>query len=153
MATPFPHHYDVALTWDGQGGAKLTAPPRPAIEGGAPPQFDGKDTWWSPEHLLLSSLSLCLMTTFRAIAGKARLEVQHYESGAEAVLDRTPAGLGFTKLVLRVDARVGSADQVDRARELILKAKTHCLVGNALKPPIHLEVSVTAGCEAPVAAG
>jgi organic hydroperoxide reductase OsmC/OhrA len=151
MATPFPHRYDVALAWDGLGGATLTAPPRPVIEGGAPPEFDGKDTWWSPEHLLLSSLSLCLMTTFRAIAGRARLEVQHYESAAEGVLDRSPAGLGFTRLALRVEIRVASAEQVDRARELLLKAKAHCIIGNALKPPIDLDVSVTAGSEAAVA--
>jgi organic hydroperoxide reductase OsmC/OhrA len=144
MATPFPHRYDVALAWEGHGGAALTAGPRPMIEGGAPPEFDGKDGWWSPEHLLLSSLSLCLMTTFQAVTQKAHLPIEHYESRAEAVLDRTSTGLGFTGLVLHVHVKVGSADQVERARGLLIKAKSHCIVANALMPPVHLEASVTA---------
>jgi organic hydroperoxide reductase OsmC/OhrA len=144
MATQFPHRYDVALAWEGHGGAALTAGPRPAIEGGAPPQFDGKEAWWSPEHLLLSSLSLCLMTTFQAIAGKARLEVAHYDSRAEAVLDRTATGLAFTFMVLHVNVKVASQEHVERARQLLLKAKSHCIVANALMPPVHLETKVTA---------
>jgi organic hydroperoxide reductase OsmC/OhrA len=144
MATQFPHRYDVALAWDGHGGAALSAGGRPVIEGGAPPEFDGKDAWWSPEHLLLSSLSLCLMTTFQAIGTKARLEVKHYDSHAEAVLDRTPGGLGFTRLVLHVDVKVASAEDVDRARALLVKAKSHCIVANALMPPVHLDAQVAA---------
>ena len=144
MATQFPHHYDVSLAWEGQGGAALTAGPRPVIEGGAPPEFDGKDGWWSPEHLLLSSLSLCLMTTFQALTDKARLSIQHYDSQAEALLDRTPSGLGFTGLVLHVKVRVGSPDEVERARHLLIKAKTHCIVANALMPPVSLDAAVTA---------
>jgi organic hydroperoxide reductase OsmC/OhrA len=144
MATPFPHRYDVALAWEGQGGAALTSGPRPVIEGGAPPEFDGKEAWWSPEHLLLSSLSLCLMTTFQAVAGKARLPIRHYDSRAEALLDRTPAGLGFTGLVLRVSVKVETPDQIERARHLLLKAKSHCIVANALMPPVHLDASVSA---------
>jgi organic hydroperoxide reductase OsmC/OhrA len=142
MASPFPHRYDVALAWEGHGGAALSAGPRPPIEGGAPPEFDGKDAWWSPEHLLLSSLSLCLMTTFQAFTDKARLPVKHYDSRAEALLDKTPGGLGFTRLVLHVSVKVGSAEQIERARELLVKAKSHCIVANALMPPVHLEAVV-----------
>src|SRR5262245_21712229 len=61
MMAPLPHRYEVHLDWPGHGGAELTAGPRPPIEGGVPPEFDGRDSWWSPEHLLLSSLSLCLL--------------------------------------------------------------------------------------------
>jgi len=143
--TQFPHHYDVALAWEGgHGGAALTSGPRPMIEGGAPAEFDGKDAWWSPEHLLLSSLSLCLMTTFQALAEKAGLPIRHYDSRAEARLDRTPTGLGFTGLVLHVNVKVGSADEIERARHLLIKAKSHCIVANALMPPVHLDASVAA---------
>jgi organic hydroperoxide reductase OsmC/OhrA len=143
MATQFPHHYNVALAWEGHGSAALTAGPRPVIEGGAPPEFDGKDAWWSPEHLLLSSLSLCLMTTFQAVTEKARLPIEHYDSRAEALLDRTPTGLGFTGLVLHVNVKVASTDRIERARDLLIKAKSHCIVANALMPPVHLDATVT----------
>jgi organic hydroperoxide reductase OsmC/OhrA len=144
MATQFPHRYDVTLAWEGRGGAALTAGPRPAIEGGAPAEFDGKDAWWSPEHLLLSSLNLCLMTAFQSVTEKARLPIDHYDSRAEARLDHTRAGLVFTGLVIRVNVKVATTDDIEKARHLLLKAKSHCVVANALMPPVHLDATVTA---------
>jgi organic hydroperoxide reductase OsmC/OhrA len=84
------------------------------------------------------------MTTFQAITEKARLPITHYESRAEAVLDRTPGGLGFTRLVLHVNVKVPAAEHVDRAQQLLIKSKSHCIVANALMPPVHLDASVAA---------
>ena len=141
MTAPFPHRYEIHLDWSGHGGAALTAGSRPAIVGGAPPEFDGRDSWWSPEHLLLSSLSLCLMTTFESVAAKARLIVHGYRCQAEGTLDRTEAGLGFTSLRLRVELEVDAAD-AERAQSLMTKAKRHCLVAAALEPVVDIEVRV-----------
>lgn len=141
MATTFPHRYDVRLSWPGQGGATLDAAPRLPIEGGAPSEFGGRDSWWSPEHLLLSSLSLCLMTTFEALARKARLPVMGYACRAVATLDRTETGLAFTAFGLRVEVEVARAD-AERAPTLLAAAKKHCLVANALSVPVTLDVAV-----------
>jgi organic hydroperoxide reductase OsmC/OhrA len=142
MASPFPHHYDVRLH-GGSDGAILAAGHRPEIVGGAPPEFDGRPEWWSPEHLLLSSVALCLMTTFQAFAHQARLHVAGYESRVEGVLDRTAAGMGFTAIRLRVELRVADADRA-RAEQLLQSAKRHCIVANALKPSVELEAVVEA---------
>jgi organic hydroperoxide reductase OsmC/OhrA len=141
MTAPFPHRYEIRLDWPGHGGAALTAGSRPAITGGAPREFDGRDSWWSPEHLLLSSLSLCLMTTFEAVAAKTRLPVHGYRCRSEGILDRTEEGLGFTALRLRVELEV-DAEDVERARTVMTKAKKHCLVAAALEPVVDIEVSV-----------
>jgi organic hydroperoxide reductase OsmC/OhrA len=146
MATTFPHHYELKLSWPGQGAATLGEAPRPPIEGGAPPQFGGRDSWWSPEDLLLGSLSLCLATTFEAFAGKARLPVFAYSCRAEAILDRTPAGLAFTSLALQVEVEVSPSDE-DRASALLASAKKHCLVANALAVPVSLDVKVLTAVE------
>jgi len=150
MAMPFPHHYEVALSWPGQGGATLNAGARPLIAGGAPPEFDGRDSWWSPEHLLLSSLSLCLMTTFEVLARKARLPVLRYACRAEATLDRTGAGLAFTAFALHVEVEVASED-AERAPGLLASAKKHCLVANALRAPVTLDVAVVTPANATMA--
>ncbi len=141
MPAPFPHRYEVTLQDEGEGG-RLTADPRPPILGGAPRDFDGSDDWWSPEHLLLSSLSLCLLTTLKAVAAKARLALSAYVSRAKGVLDKTPAGLAFTSITLQVSLRVDAAD-VERAQQLLESAKRHCIVSNSLKPPVTLQVTVT----------
>jgi organic hydroperoxide reductase OsmC/OhrA len=142
MASPFPHHYDVRV-FAGSGSAILAGGNRPDIAGGPPPEFDGSDEWWSPEHLLLSSVALCLMTTFQSFAARASLHVAGYESRAFGVLDKTAAGLAFTSIRLVVDLRVAEADR-EQAERLLQSAKRHCIVSNTLKPAVELQASVKA---------
>jgi len=142
MAAPFPHHYHVDLSWPGQGGATLAADGRHPIEGGAPPEFDGRASWWSPEHLLLSSLSLCLMTTFESLARKARLAVLGYSCRAEGTLDKVASGLAFTALALRVEVEV-AAEDAERTPRVLESAKRHCLISNALAVPVTVGLAVS----------
>src|SRR5690606_26909578 len=58
---PFPHRYIVELE-----AGKLASLPRQEILVGAPPQFGGTDTVWSPEELLVGAVITCLQTTFDA---------------------------------------------------------------------------------------
>lgn len=141
MAIAYPHRYHTELSWkDGRRGL-ISAPPRPDVEGGAPPEFGGTDEVWSPEHLLLSSASLCLMLTFMALAERAKLAVESYRSSTEGVLDRTAAGLAFTRVAVRVELR---SPEQERAEALLLTAKKHCIVSNSLKAPIEVEVAAGA---------
>jgi organic hydroperoxide reductase OsmC/OhrA len=147
MPAPFPHHYHVRVE-GGAGGAVLSAPPRPDFRGGPPAEFDGRDDWWSPEHLLLSAVGLCLKTTFDAIAARARLTVLSYASRVEGALEKTAQGLAFTTIAVTVDVVVGEGE-TERAGELLRKAKEHCIVSNALKTPTQLVASVKAASPAP----
>jgi len=143
MVTAFPHHYRVDLvSADGRtvlrGGGH-----RPDIVGGPPPEFDGTDERWSPEHLLLSAAGLCLQTTFESFARRARLTLAGYESRVEGVLDKTADGLRFTSIRIQVTLRVPEAEAA-RARELLDSAKRHCIVSNALRTPVEVTASVEA---------
>jgi organic hydroperoxide reductase OsmC/OhrA len=137
---PFPHHYEVRLEGRASGNA-LIASPRPLIIGGAPSEFGGSDSWWSPEHLLLASASLCLRATFEALARLKHLEVESYQSDARALLDRTASGPAFTWIRIAVELTVAAAD-VERARTLLEKAKEHCIVSRSLKVEVQLEALV-----------
>ena len=144
MPHPFPHRYEVDLIWEAGREGLATAPPRPPIAGGPPPEFDGRPDIWSPEHLLLSAVNLCQMTTFLALAAKARLEVVSYRSIASGVLDKTAEGLRFTAMRLRVELQVQPAD-VERGRQLLHTAHKHCIVSNALRVEVEIEAAVGAG--------
>jgi organic hydroperoxide reductase OsmC/OhrA len=143
MPAAFPHRYQVNLEGEHEGAGRLRSASRSDIECGAPPEFDGDERWWSPEHLLLGSLSLCLMTTFRAFAARKGLQILGYRGRAEGILDRTPTGLAFTSLTLFVDLRVPMGD-LSQAEALLRSAKKHCIVGNCLNLPVGLEISVIA---------
>lgn len=132
---PLPHAYDVELEWKLDRSGALSSGPRPHILGGPPPQFDGQDRWWSPEHLLLASAGLCLMTTFFAVAEKSRLRVDGYRCRAEGTLDKTEEGIVFTAITLNVSLAAADQDW-ERAERLLETAKKHCIVSKSLKTPV-----------------
>jgi organic hydroperoxide reductase OsmC/OhrA len=144
MPAPFPHHYKTQLRWNGDATSSLEAAPRPAITGGAPPEFDGTDRLWSPEHLFISSVGLCLMLTFQSVARKSRLSIKSYKSECTGTVDRGDGGLAFTAIHLHVDITVADADDVERVRPLLDTAKKYCLVSNSIKAPVTLAATVTA---------
>ena len=142
MAAPFPHHYATTIVV-GAPGASLGSGPRPVISGGAPPEFGGTDAVWSPEHLLLGAVGLCLQTTFDALARRAALPVIAWSAAVDGTLDRTPHGLAFTKIHAHVDVTV-DADAIDRATAILEQAKRSCIVSGALNVPVEVEARVSA---------
>lgn len=141
MNAPFPHRYSVSLVQEDAVSARIAAPPRPAITGGAPPEFGGSAGVWSPEHLLLSAASLCLMTTFRSLARRAELDVRGYKCATEGVLEKTPEGLVFTSITHRLEIHVAPG-QIERARGVVVSAKKHCIVSNSLKTPVEVVAEI-----------
>ena len=135
MPAPFPHHYETTLVRTLASRGRVEAPPRTAIAGGPSPEVDGDATSWSPEHLLLSSIGLCLLTTFEAFAARDRVAVLACEVRVHGTVEKVAHGLAFTKLVAEIDMEV---DDVVRAQESLETARRHCLVSNTLT--IELEV-------------
>jgi organic hydroperoxide reductase OsmC/OhrA len=135
---PFPHTYSVELHED-----LLTAEPRAAVRGGAPPQFGGSDEVWSPEHLLTAAALLCLKTTFDAHARHNKLAIYAWHGGGTAELVKGPQGPVFTSIELSVEL-VTDAGLEDRVQQLLEKAEKQCIVSRALNVPVHLKARVTA---------
>ena len=143
MSQPFPHRYEASLVWEGGSRAALSSGARPVVVGGPPPEFDGEPGWWSPEHLLLSSANLCLMTTYMVLARKAALELSRYRSRAEGVLEKTKEGIVFTRIALHVSI-LAPESRLEEAAKLIETAKKYCIVSNSLKRPVEVESTVEA---------
>jgi len=61
------------------GAATVSAPPRPVIVTGPPPEFGGDPEAWSPEHVLLAAVSGCLWSTFRALAARKGVAVRRMQ--------------------------------------------------------------------------
>ena len=141
MTHPFPHRYEATLAWEGGSRAAISSGSRPVLVGGPPPEFDGEPTSWSPEHLLLSAANLCLMTTFFALSRKAGLEVGHYRSRADGLLEKTHEGLVFTRVTLHVSVSAPGPRLAD-VRKTLETAKKYCIVSNSLKRPVELEATI-----------
>ena len=139
MPVPFPHHYQTWLVRTLSSRARLEAPPRPMIAGGPPAALDGDATSWSAEHMMLSSIGLCLLTTFEAFAARDRIELVAWEARVGGVVDRTETGLSFTRFQVEVDMEVGD---VARARTPLEEARRQCLISNALRAPVEVDARI-----------
>lgn len=141
MTAPFPHHYHVELDRENGAEGELRAPPRRPLLVGPPPEFDGSDRCWSPEHLLLGAAASCLMSTFFALARRAGLEVEDYRCFGESTLEKQKEGLILTRIDLHVSLAV-APDRAAQALDLVRTAERHCLVAKSLKTPVHVEASI-----------
>jgi organic hydroperoxide reductase OsmC/OhrA len=134
---PFPHQYSVTLTNDA-----LTAEPRAAIRMGAPPQFNGNDEVWSPEHLLVASVVSCMKTTFDAYARRAGLAVHSWRGNATGVLAKSSQGPVFTSIDVEIEVTTDAGDEV-RLQTVIGAAERDCIISRALSAPVHVTSKIT----------
>ena len=145
MLAPFPHRYSATLCRTFASRARIEAPPRPVLHGGPSPELDGDVDAWSPEHMLLSSLGLCMLTTCEAFAARDGIELLAWSARVHGTVEQTPEGPTFTSIVLELDVDIaGNVDQFDDTLE---DAKRYCLVQNALRVPVVVETSVRTPCD------
>ncbi|MEZ4833815.1 MAG: hypothetical protein R2873_17845 [Caldilineaceae bacterium] len=103
----FPHRYAVDAEAGPDGTVSVTSAGLPEIVSTAPPEFDGPEGYWSPETLLVSTVSDCLILTFRGVAAANKYEWTSIKVETEGILDR-----GARQLLYRVQHQ----GHVDRPR-------------------------------------
>lgn len=138
------YDYPVTITWTGgKAGIAESDDGLPRLPVAAPPEFGGDEEVWTPEHLLVASVASCLMTTFLAIAGLSKLEVERLEVPASGHLVRgEDRRYRFDRVTLR--PRVGVADEAarEKALRLLAKAEEACLITRSLSSEVAVEPEV-----------
>jgi organic hydroperoxide reductase OsmC/OhrA len=140
MPAPFPHRYSASLCRTFASRAWSEAPPRPARLGGPSPELDGDGDAGPAEHMLLSALGLCMLTTFEVFAARDGIDLLAWQAQIIGTVDQTPEGPTFTSIVLELDIDI--AGNVDQVEDTLEDARRHCLVHNALRVPVVVETSV-----------
>jgi peroxiredoxin-like protein len=115
----------------------------------APPEFGGEPGLWTPEHLLLSSVSTCFVATFRAVAEASKLEIHGLEVAAEGLVEKQEGGFRFTRITLRPLLTIVHEADRERAGRLLEKAERICLVARSILATMVVEAKILV--EAPVA--
>jgi organic hydroperoxide reductase OsmC/OhrA len=139
------HDYDVEVTNTGVKTGLLGASGDglPSIEVASPPEFGGPAGVWSPEHLFVASLSVCLMTTFRAVAEASGLEILDYSDQSSGHLQRgEDRRYSFDKVTLRPRVVIDDESKIDRTLRLLDKAEAACLISRSVASEIVLEPTV-----------
>lgn len=139
--------YSARLDWTTQRNGRASAPGKPDIMVGSPPDFRGEEGVWSPEHLLVTSLSTCLMLTFLAMAERRNLEVSAYSSDAEALLENVDGKYQVTTVTVRPKITLKSAEGLEAAREITGRMEANCFISNSIKSRIDLQVELVVAAQ------
>ncbi len=114
------------------------------IESAPPKEFGGPGNQWSPESLLTAAVADCFVLGFRAIAAASKYSWLRLESNTQGTLDRVEGQMRFTRFETHAKLHVPQGADVERAKRLLEKAESSCLVANSLTSTRHLTVEVIA---------
>ncbi|HVN82962.1 MAG TPA: OsmC family protein [Terriglobia bacterium] len=143
MTTQLPHFYESRIEWTGEKKGRLSAPGLPPLEVATPPEFDGHDGFWSPEHYFVAAVNSCIMTTFLAIAEGSKLQFESYQARATGKLEKPEnEGYRITEIIIRPRLVISQSKDMERAGRILQKAEKHCLISNSIKTSVRLEPQI-----------
>ncbi len=137
------YFYHTSVKWDEGRLGTLSAPELPSFKVATPPEFPkGVPNTWSPEHLFVASVNVCLMTTFVAIAENSKLEVEDYSCDAVGTLEKVDGKFMISKIELKPVIKIKFEKDFERAGRIIQKAENICLISNSVKTEIILNPQI-----------
>jgi len=137
-----PHTYSASISAGPEGAVDVSATGVPGFPVAPPAQFGGPGDIWSPEDLLMASLSSCFVLSFRVIAQMSKLDWNALEVTAEGELDKVERVMKFTRVKLIARLKIGIDADADKAGRLLQKAESSCFVSNTLNCEIHLDSDI-----------
>lgn len=141
----YPHHYRTEGESRPEGTVRLASAGLPALESTSPPEFGGPEGYWSPETLLLASLTDCYILSFRAVARASKLEWVDLRVEVQGVLDRVDGVTRFTHVTIspRLQLTVDASETL--ALTVLKKSKSVCLISNSLNAQGELVPQIVRG--------
>ena len=137
--------YKTTVEWKEQKKGVLSSEGKPSFEVATPVEFRGHAGVWTPEDLFVSSVNICIMTTFLFFAEKEGIELLDYKSDAEGVLEKVDNKFMFSRIILKVLISVKTRDQIIKARELIIRAEENCLISNSIASKVTVDPVIKLG--------
>jgi peroxiredoxin-like protein len=142
MSNP-PYYYEAEVEWTGQRSGQLRSRSLLSLDVAAPPEFKGEEGKWTPEHLFVSSVAACFMTTFAAIAELSKLAYVSFRCTAIGKLEKLEgAGYQITGITLKPRLVIPESSDRERALRILQKAEKSCLISNSIKSEVTLEPTI-----------
>jgi peroxiredoxin-like protein len=139
---PKSFSYKVKSRWIADKRVLLEAEGKPSIEVATPPEFGGPEAFWSPEDLFVSSINICVLTTFLAIVQRQGIKFISYQSEAEGKLQMAEGVFMFTQVVVRPRVEVKDEEMATAVSQALEKAERHCLISSSVKTQVTVEPQV-----------
>ena len=149
------HTYTCSVTWTGNTGTGtsgyqaysrdhvIAGPGKPELPGSSDPAFRGDARRYSPEELLLASLSTCHMLWYLHLCAEAKVTVVAYRDEPVATMAEDAAKGGwFTGATLRPIVTIANGSDAAKARELHHSAHEKCYIANSVNFTVRCEPEI-----------
>ena len=134
--------YRNLVQWSEQKRGVISSAGKPDMQVATPPEFKGHEGIWLPEDLFVSSVNICVMSTFLAFAERAGLAFTGYESEAEGTLELVDGKFQVTTIMIKPKLSLKPGEDAAKAKELLAKAEANCLISNSIKSKVTLEATI-----------
>ncbi|MCK4576971.1 tRNA (N6-threonylcarbamoyladenosine(37)-N6)-methyltransferase TrmO [candidate division WOR-3 bacterium] len=140
--TPRVYEYKTKTEWKVGKEGVLKSEQKHDVRVGCPPEFGGKPVYWSPEHLFVSSVEVCIMTTFLDLIKKYKCSIVAYKSKAEGLAQLKGGIFKFNKIEIKPIVVIEKSNSEDEVMELLIKAKRRCMVSNSLNVEVTMKPEI-----------
>lgn len=140
-----PHNYRVSVKAQPESDIDLAAEQLPGMRIAPPANFGGPGDEWSPEDLLVASMTSCFLLSFKAIARISRLEWTEFDCECAGTLDKMPEDnkkMAFAHFDIQAKLIIPNEADKAKAEKLLHKAEETCLISNSLTSEKQLSVTV-----------
>lgn len=136
---PLPHQYTITLQYTGAMEGQVTSAGQPTIKFSAPKEFDGPGTGWSPETMLLSSVTSCIALTFQIVAKMMGVAFSELTFAAEGIVNTFDGKrMHFEKITLTPSLKLTDPAQEGKLGKIWENTEKHCIISNSLKTAVHI---------------
>jgi organic hydroperoxide reductase OsmC/OhrA len=139
---PRVYPFETRLKWTGGKLGDLSLEGEKTVRIACPKEFGGPGGEWTPEHLFVASVEVCVMTTFLWLLGKAGLEIVSYESEARGEARQKGSDFLFTRIVLTPHLECKDWETAEKAMDLLKRAHRDCLICKSLDFEVILSPTV-----------
>jgi peroxiredoxin-like protein len=109
-----------------------------------PPEFGGEGREWSPEHLFLSSVSSCFMSTYIFFTQKPVFGITNLNCTAIGHVEMVDGKYQFTRIDLFPKINIATEEAREEANLALEKTKKYCLISNSIKTDINYSAEIIA---------
>lgn len=137
--------FEVQLNWLADTRGILSAKDaNGTVHVATPPEFGGEGKPWTPEHLFLSSISSCYMTTYLVFAKKLGFEISHFDCNTIGQIEIIEGKYKFTNINLFPKMYITGEELREKARIAMEKTHKYCLITNSVNATIfyHSEILI-----------
>ena len=135
--------FEVQLNWlEGRRGILSAKDATGTIHVATPPEFGGKGKPWSPEHLFLSAISSCYMTTFLAFPERLSLDISKMDCQSVGQIEIAEGRYKFSEINLYPRIFINDDSFRGLANTVVEKTHKYCLITNSVNATVYYHTEV-----------